>query len=483
MTFKLTCKENTLWWKHLPNLFCSNNILPLKSSSLNTQINSISRLVLIIFLIFFVVDWKYALLFFIISNIFITLYYLQKSRNMKKESYKNVIENFQDYDYDTVSIKQQKNITAPRARQFCGRKTMIDGPSGVVNNKEWVSPNQKLVGSANPKTKIAPIIVPPSNDLSYWKSNNLVQHSAVNTTSNYDAYNSGYGISTCCPPLQTPETSCRYAEKFQTQNLEQETVENYNNTENVIEPVFCQTSNIYNTGLVNMTCGYDQTNSKYNVPNNLSMGNCQVNNAMKDYNDNLFTQIIQPNVYTKNLVNEPINSNIGISFTQQIPPTTESNENGVVYFKEHDPYTFIGNDKNDKMSCVPENEPKESNVYDPRFSGYGTSYRSYIEKTTGQPRFYYDDVDTIRMPNYIVRSHIDVLPFADQYGPIPQGDALGNKYNANIRSMVNDAFADSAIYHRTDIQQAAMRKINAEKWQQRLAPLTKNGQRMMGGRI
>ena len=46
-------------------------------------------------------------------------------------------------------------------------------------------------------------------------------------------------------------------------------------------------------------------------------------------------------------------------------------------------------------------EPGASNVYDPRFTGYGTSYRTYIEPMTGQPRFYYDDVDAIRKYNYI----------------------------------------------------------------------------------
>ena len=33
------------------------------------------------------------------------------------------------------------------------------------------------------------------------------------------------------------------------------------------------------------------------------------------------------------------------------------------------------------------NGPNESNVYDPRFTGYGTNYRTYIESVTGQPRF------------------------------------------------------------------------------------------------
>ena len=57
-----------------------------------------------------------------------------------------------------------------------------------------------------------------------------------------------------------------------------------------------------------------------------------------------------------------------------------------------------------------------ANVYDPRLSGYGSSNRSYVDDVLGQPRFAYDDVNAIRMPNYIVRSHVDMLPFSIAYG-------------------------------------------------------------------
>ena len=68
---------------------------------------------------------------------------------------------------------------------------------------------------------------------------------------------------------------------------------------------------------------------------------------------------------------------------------------------------------------------KEDNVYDPRLTGYGTSYRSYTDDNLGQTRFYYDDIDAVRMPNYIVKSNIDREPFADHYGTIPDGDQFG----------------------------------------------------------
>ena len=488
----MNCKQNEVWWKHIPNLLCSHNIIPDKNSSLNVEINSITRLVIIIFLVFLIFDIKYALLFLVISNIFIILYYLQKSKEMSKtrESYSKsyVVEN---YNYATMKDKCTTKIHDPYADQYCKSSMIIDGPTvanSAVNNPNWISPNQKLVGHANPKTKISPVIAAPSNDLEYWKANNLVVNSAINDISNIDVYNSGYVINTCCPkPYEctpkhiTKEYYTDFNKKIDNDIIEQTFTQEFD----IIEPTLFESSidnkiELGNTGLVNLNCGYNPNeNLKVNLPSNLTVGNCQKAEEMKNFNNNVFTQTIQPGVYMKTDINQPINSNIGISFTQQIPPTTEEITNGEVLFTEHDPLVYGNVPK--KVNCVPEHEVNESNVYDPRFSGYGTSYRSYIDDTTGQPRFYYDDVDAIRMPNYIIRSNIDTLPFADQYGPIPEGDSMGNQYNANIREMVHEAFTDAAITHRTDIQQSAMRKINARKWQQRLAPISTNGQRMLGG--
>jgi len=75
------------------------------------------------------------------------------------------------------------------------------------------------------------------------------------------------------------------------------------------------------------------------------------------------------------------------------------------------------------------------------------------------------------MPNYITRSNIDVLPFADKYGTIPEGDEHGNKYNSEIRSLANDAFLEGTMQFRTEMMERLMRKKNAEQWQRRLMPL------------
>ena len=44
-----------------------------------------------------------------------------------------------------------------------------------------------------------------------------------------------------------------------------------------------------------------------------------------------------------------------------------------------------------------------ANVYDPRFTGYGTSYRAYNEPVTGQTRFYYDDVNAMECQTILLK--------------------------------------------------------------------------------
>ena len=99
---------------------------------------------------------------------------------------------------------------------------------------------------------------------------------------------------------------------------------------------------------------------------------------------------------------------------------------------------------------------------------------------TGQTRFYYKDVDAIRMPNYISRSKVDTNTWADKYGPTPEGFEHGNPNTHNIHKLANNAFHDATIEQRTSLMQSLMRKRNAELYQQRLFPLS-NDLGGMGG--
>ena len=88
----------------------------------------------------------------------------------------------------------------PTALRFCNDAVPLDGPDGAYNNPNYVSSSQKLAGGPNPKSNIAPVVAPPATDLEYWRANNLVTHSAINAESQVEAFQSGYQVSTCCPP-------------------------------------------------------------------------------------------------------------------------------------------------------------------------------------------------------------------------------------------------------------------------------------------
>lgn len=498
----LKCQKEKLWLEYIPNLICDFSLIPLQGMTLAEQMNALTRLVLIVYLVLFLFGVNHTIIFLLLSLLFIIILFYIQRKNMEtfKTEYYTPGISAMKLEKNPQTGRQQIVYNDPSSKRFCNDERPLDGPDGAFNNPNWVSVNQRLAGPPNPKTKIAPVVVPPIADLSYWKANNMVTHSAINENTNVDVYQSGYQVSTCCAPSfgcdTFPKLAVPVPNPFQYNAPLNETYTNYGKQEEhkqIIEnydiPYFKTNSGqepIYirpnGSGQVNVDCGYNPEQLyTAGLPTNLPVGNCMQSPMMKQFNENLFTQTIQPGVYTRNEINEPINANMGISFTQQFPPTTcKTNPlSGEVMYTEHDPRIIEPAITEPNLGV--ESAVTESNIYDPRFSGYGTSYRSYNDEVTGQPRFYYDDVDAIRMPNYIVRSNIDHQPFADQYGPIPQGNEYGNKFNPTMRSFANDAFLKGTIQQRTELQERLMRKGNANAWQNRMAPKHVGGQRMSGG--
>ena len=517
----MKCLRSKFWLEYPPNLLCSYDVLPLDGMSISQQMNALTRLTFAVFLVLLIINWKYSFLFLLLATLFIIiLYYIQK-KNMEAFRTEN-FSSVKQHNQLSVDPKTQNVIfNNPTSKRFCNDEKQLDGINGAFNNPTWISANQKLVGPPNPKTKIAPIIVPPSSDLSYWKANNMVVHSAINDETQIDVYKSGYQVSTCCPPgypspsIQQSNPIVFIKEQYdspeETQlhqnspnphdnkewNKQMMAQKKWNKQERAergweegYEYPYLKTTEDDSKkilvrpnedGWVNTTCGYDPNQLFVaDLPTNVAAGNCARDPVMKEFNNNLYTQTIQPNVYTRSEINEPINANIGISYDQQFLPKTCTTDpvTGEINYIEHDPRIIEPAIVEPNLKT--EITIKESNVYDPRFSGYGTSYRTYTDEQLGQPKFYYDDVDAIRMPNYIVRSNIDHQPFADQYGPIPDGNSTGNKFNPSIQSLANDAFLTATIQQRTELQERLMRKRNNEMSQLREAPLSTN-QRMSGG--
>jgi hypothetical protein len=638
----------------------SPDIFPLKTMDPLDRLLLSLRIVVVIFVLISLFDFKHSLVFLVLGiAINIILYYIQMKRTKEGYSFDSsgrrrtnlnsscaseyISPKFapppsygKPYNINKATVKYRlgdgpvrQSVPVPKHDVFC------DDEGSLEYNSPNISLNQRLVGPANPKTKIPPIVIPMLNDFEYWRYNELNVPSNINEQSQIDVYNSGYAVSTCCGnpdgkrlvpvpeerfpatvggwcpggvekggscdsrkssiesysspkpaqqiptipmmPVQNPGvnvpfenlnygnnpgrnmsgrrqfneniSASEYFSRSPTEgygdsplvdrNRPIESVRNKNRSEGFAPPTYGPDPNkemyrspkpaqqiptipemrpsaqqSYNIepdrrsdsredytyletvpesdiesvsvvpnqpGWVNTMCGYNpQQLLDSNLPSNLPAGNCEKDPKMAQYNKNLFTQIIQPGVYTRSQIIEPISSNIGISFQQQFEPLTCSRDETGVHYLEHDPRII------EPAIYEPTTANLEvantDNVYDPRFSGYGTSYRSYIEPVTGQARFMYDDINAIKMPNYIVRSKIDFLPYADSYGPMPPGNEAGNRFNPDIRLLAQDSWMRDSLQFRDDMMQRLMRKRNADQVQKRLGPKYTQNNRSRFGR-
>lgn len=404
-----------------------------------------------------------------------------------------------EYNYIT-SMSQQKCMETPS----CAKIGSIY--SEIEPNENFYSVNQALAGPPSKRTLIAPISVPPISDET-WRANNLVTRSQINTETSVDESRSGYLISEevmacgdtcgqiCCDGVD--EANCRLIESQLLKPPQKTTIiENLEPTfgKTIIEnfelpaktnilkpevynfpyeiqnkPIGYEISDAHYSGQVLMSDGYHpQQIFENNLPSNLSVGKCAKDQVFNEYNKNLFTSTLQPNVYTRNQIIEPISSNMGISFTQQFEPITIQKDKGGVTFIGHDPNVRELPKK--EQDLLPYDRLTHiSDIYDPRFTGYGTGYRSYIEPVTGQPRFYYDDVDAHKRPSYISRSDVDFIPSSLSTQAIPSMDYFKeqNKYS---RSIAEKQFLDDGIGFRTELQERLMRKSNAIMEQKRRFP-------------
>lgn len=565
----ITNKKNNIWIEDISQLMKSTNVIPHELMTSEDKVNTLSRLMLLIFICFYFVSNGSTLsvfFIFISLSLIIILYYSQRMSSRKERftnNYQSSENKQQKYnrclpkqpppplavcndnqgiytctkdqirgDINGVDRNGKISMVRPSVTRFCN-----DSEPEQYNNPDYIFPSQRLAGCPNPKTMINPIITPPLASLDYWKTNNLVTFSKINSETQQDAYLSGFKLSTCCGnvdgeyliPIQTsnnikcselyPTTQQHSQQPEENQereikvNVKSEPKENFvyrNGREHEIrdkqdQPMLSAdmhyemskdqtyrdnyeilnkniTTNLQNPSpdnncwetTVNTSCGYDVDQIKYGLPVNYGAGNCQKTLGYKNYNDNIFTSIIEPGIYYKTEVNEPINSNIGISFTQPFKPTTCNVDKKGLMFIEHANAQMI------EPEIILNEELDLTNIYDPRFNGYGTSYRSFNNDLLGQTRFMYDDINAIRMPNYITRSDIDNQPYADSYGPIKAGNECGNEFHSKITALVNDSFMKSSTQFRTDLQERLMRKVNAESWQQRQAPLQKGSQYMAG---
>lgn len=529
----MTYGNDELFWLENPtHLFRKLIFIPKPEMTTEEQMNCITRIVCILFFILYMIEYTQAFLFFILSIIFIIiLYYLQKSKDTRMENFMESKRTYIDQSEQLYQQGKNEHInnryTYVKYPSYFSQQ--VEKPYTIAADQTFQSNNQKLVGKPNPKTQIAPVIPPPTYEWHYWKDNDLVVPNIINEKPVKDYYGSGYYINSCQKttqpdnpisykgsnifvsndrilrnssidqPLLNPNTKAD--QKKSSTMIERFTptpktiIENFTYLDQPAQKKECKSctmpdpsttvspQNLINgdfkkfdqkngdekkvryAGDVIESLGYDETNLQYNLPSNLDATNCQRRPAMSEINKQIFTSTIVPGVYAQNQIIEPIDYNVGISFAQQIPPRQVDTKNGQTIYTSMDPklYTPI------ESVTEPLDVPSTYDIYDPRSNGYGTSYRGYTDKLTGRPRFFYDDVDAVRRPNYITRTEIDHLKNVDTYGPVRSDDDI-RASNDVIRELAENSFRDQTLDFRTDMMTRLMRKRNAEMWQLRIAP-------------
>lgn len=401
---------------------------------------------------------------------------------LPRTDFKTYVEQNELYRCGALNQLAQSYQASPNTTHFYSPD--IQDATLIEPNPLFQSKNQNLAGAANPKTTIAPVNVAPILEWNVWKQSDFQIPNQVNRRAAQDFYQSGYYVQPCSePPLREDFTavSAKTTDRYQQSPIDNYLMPRYkpqNSYPVPPNPNFDQNTNPDYMGQLNTSCNYTTRNSRFNLPVNYDATNCQQTKAAAELNDELFTSYVDENIFYKNDVIEPVNYNIGISFTQQIPPRAKVDINSKEIYTAMDPLTYKAPPV--KPDPLLESFVSPYDVYDPRSDGYGASNRDYVDELTGQPRFYYDDVEAIRRPNFVNRSKIDHLPEIDTYGPVASDQDIFD-HNRNVKQVVEKAFVDQTLQFRDEMQTRLLRKRNAEIWQNRLAPFQKGGNFTLGG--
>jgi hypothetical protein len=206
-----------------------------------------------------------------------------------------------------------------------------------------------------------------------------------------------------------------------------------------------------------------------------------------------YMQNVQPNLYSYSDTAEPINANMGISYNPDIPPRVVDqvamNGGSWPLFHRIDPQLVReGGIPKGRLEELPRRTEWSAkydtydavdgsinfeDIYDPRFTGYGDEYRSYVDVNLGQVQYYYSDIDAYRDPNFGTRSKVDFIDFVDPMGRVKPEYSRNVGLN-DVKETVNNQYDADSIYHREDLMERLMIKRNQELWQLRAAPLRKD---------
>jgi len=328
--------------------------------------------------------------------------------------YDNNIASIYGYKSDGYDTTPKENITTCPDTGLMGVNRWC-GCEALSSNGTTETATRRLMGGVNPRTLIAPQMIPPITDMEEWGTDNYTIHSAINKSRSDEMFLSGY--------VTLDDCKCQGR---------------------------CNCEKRWNKPLIKEGFGHD-------------------NKVEADHN-----WLTPYDVSEQRLSRPQILQNYGIStIPEKSLYTSITDGTDLMYIEKQKkgiqpPYTF---------DYITGDEP--SMIYDPRMVGYSDSGRGYVDKLLGQPKFYYDDINAARAPNYITRNKIDIYTFGESTGRLR--DPNDPLTCGNNNQLAVEEYHNSALQHRSDMMQSLMNKRNGEMWQRREFPISTNGQRMLGG--
>ncbi len=369
----------------------------------------------------------------------------------------------------------------------------------------------------NPKTFITPTIVPKSHDESTWSAPNYVR-SGINKLKSSDIteLDDNHGnVLHATPYYKKPDKFDKNSNTDKNQSTPQ-TKEPYSDV-NLQDPGSNNANNqMKGTPIGDLFKGESRVrvlkNNEFNkaiaAPQQEVMGfpyetregvilpltptNAYTEKELMQTPRNLYLQSLGPNEYSYSDVTYPINNNLGISYTPVMPPRVKDQIiNSTTYpwstqplYHRIDPQLIRENQPAGRAQELPTRSPYSAeytgykpegtidynNIYDGKFTGYGSPFRSYTDVNTGQVQYYYSDIDAYRQPNFIVRNKVDHVDFKDPMDKVipeyPREVSLDD-----LKDQVESQWSADQISYREDLMERQMRKRNSEMYQLRMAPL------------
>lgn len=525
-----------IWLEDVWALFDNGDLLPTKTMSRNEKMNSITRLILLIFTGMVVLKYPYSLNFLCLSIIIILILYFltvkeyyddmdrptvyknpliaQNTESMKKmsvepiivprahdrdvwsfPSYRHSAVNYNSAGYDIseeyTSVPQDDNYKEydPRMESYTNfnldrlGNVCLSGTNNTPSSNPNFAPRSAASGSLN--------LTHPS-----YLSQGQYQGIPTQQESQYSLD----GMTEITPSNQGPvkEGFSNTRQKFHNEHFNKRSarpVERFTPIQNVIQqPLSSQQKHPVYSEYSVIGEGNSQTpllpNQDLLIPRTITSiyGRGAVNNEERTK----YLENIEPNQYSYSDVAYPINSNLGISYTPDIPPMVldqVATPNGTYPLfhridpqlirsqgiaperREELPYRNAWSARYSGFDAAPGTVNFED-VYDPKFTGYGDENRSYGDVNLGQVQYYYSDVDAYRSPNFGIRSKVDHIDYVDPMGKVLPEYARSVGVN-DIKQSVHDQYNSDALYFREGLQERLMKKRNQELWQLRAMPLRK----------